>query len=125
MRGIKPVYKAAIVRLLGNGDLSVADIAQRVPCSIRTAYDIVRALRKTGQAYVSEYRPDNTKPVMIVQLGNGVDALPLLSSPAERVAKHRKKMSADDKDFLNARRRQRGRKIKIDPLTAAFFGVNR
>jgi len=122
MAGIKPIYKAAIVRLLGNGDLSVADIAQRVPCSLRTAYDIVKSLRKTGQVYVSEYRPDKTKPIMVVQLGNGVDALPLLSSPAYRVAKHRKKMSADDKDFLNARRRQRGRKIKIDPLIAAFFG---
>jgi len=32
-------------------------------------------------------------------------------------------MTADDKDFLNARRRQRGRKIKIDPLIAAFFGA--
>jgi len=121
MAGIKPIYKAAIVRLLGNGDLSVADIAKRVPCSIRTAYDIVRALRKTGQVYVSEYKPDKTKPMMIVQLGSGVDAAPLMSSP-DRVAKHRKKMSADDKDFLNARRRQRNRKIKIDPLTAAFFG---
>jgi len=121
MAGIKPIYKAAIVRLLGNGDLSVADIAKAVPCSIRTAYDIVRALRKTGQVYVSEYKPDKTKPMMIVQLGSGVDAAPLMSSP-DRVAKHRKKMSADDKDFLNARRRQRNRKIKIDPLTAAFFG---
>jgi hypothetical protein len=36
--------------------------------------------------------------------------------------KKRHKMSADDKDFLNARRRQRNRKIKIDPLTVAFFG---
>ncbi len=41
---------------------------------------------------------------------------------AERMRKKRHKMSADDKDFLNARRRQRNRKIKIDPLTAAFFG---
>ena len=124
MAGIKPIYKAAIVRLLGNGDLSVADIAQRVPCSLRTAYDIVRALRKTGQVYVSEYKPNKTRPMMIIQLGNGVDALPLLPSLG-RVAKHRRKMSADDKDFLNARRRQRNRKIKIDPLIAAFFGVNR
>jgi hypothetical protein len=121
MRGIKPVYKAAIVRLLGNGNMSVEDIAQRVPCSMRTAYDIVKSLRKTGQAYVSAYKPSKTKPIMVVQLGNGVDALPLLPSLG-RVAKHRKKMSADDKDFLNARRRQRNRKIKIDPLIAAFFG---
>jgi len=121
MRGIKPVYKAAIVRLLGNGNMSVEDIAQTVPCSMRTAYDIVKSLRKTGQAYVSAYKPSKTKPIMVVQLGNGVDALPLLPSLG-RVAKHRKKMSADDKDFLNARRRQRNRKIKIDPLIAAFFG---
>jgi hypothetical protein len=32
------------------------------------------------------------------------------------------KVSVEDRDFENARRRQLRRKIKIDPLTAAFFG---
>jgi hypothetical protein len=32
-------------------------------------------------------------------------------------------MSADDKDFNNARRRQQRRVVKRDPLVAAFFGT--
>ena len=35
---------------------------------------------------------------------------------------HRDKMSADDKDFDAARRRQKRRVVKRDPLVAAFFG---
>jgi hypothetical protein len=31
-------------------------------------------------------------------------------------------MTADDKDFLDARRRQQRRVVKRDPLVAAFFG---
>jgi hypothetical protein len=31
-------------------------------------------------------------------------------------------MSADDKDFGLARRRQKARVVKRDPLVAAFFG---
>jgi len=42
----------------------------------------------------------------------------------ERIRKHREKMSADDKDFGNARRRQKRRVVKRDPLVAAFFGGN-
>jgi hypothetical protein len=40
----------------------------------------------------------------------------------ERKARVKVKVSVEDRDFENARRRQLRRKIKIDPLTAAFFG---
>jgi hypothetical protein len=36
-----------------------------------------------------------------------------------------KKVSVEEKDFAAARRRQLRRKIKVDVLTAAFFGVKR
>jgi hypothetical protein len=36
-----------------------------------------------------------------------------------------KKVSVEEKDFAAARRRQLRRKIKVDTLTAAFFGVKR
>jgi hypothetical protein len=39
-----------------------------------------------------------------------------------RVHKFRESLNADDKDFGAARRRQKRRVIKRDPLTAAFFG---
>jgi hypothetical protein len=34
-------------------------------------------------------------------------------------------VSVEEKDFAAARRRQLRRKIKVDNLTAAFFGVKR
>ena len=65
-------------------------------------------------------------PIAVWALGDGVDAeYPAIRSNAERQREYRKRMSADDKDFLKARRRQRSRTIKIDPLTAAFFGVKK
>ena len=122
-RGLKPVYRAAIVRLLSISELSVAEIAQKIPCAITTAYDNVRALRKSKVVRVYGYEKTGTMTTALMTLGSEPDApRPLSFTAAERMRKSRRKMSADDKDFLNARRRQRNRKIKIDPLTAAFFG---
>ena len=126
MRGLKPVYRAGIVRLLSIGELSVAEIAVRLPCSLTTAYDNVRELRKAGVVRVYGYEKSGNMTTALMTLGSEPDApRPLSFTAAQRMRKSRHKMSADDKDFLNARRRQRNRKIKIDPLTAAFFGVSR
>ena len=55
--------------------------------------------------------------------GEGEDAIAPGPVPGiERIRKHREKMSADDKDFGLARRRQKRRVVKRDPLVAAFFG---
>ena len=123
MRGLKPVYRAAIVRLLSIGPLSVAEIALRLPCALTTAYDNVRELRKAGVVRVHGYAKTGNMTTALMTLGSEPDApRPLSFTAAERMRKMRHKMSADDRDFLNARIRQRNRKIKIDPLTAAFFG---
>ena len=54
--------------------------------------------------------------------GDGVDAeAPGPVPGSERIKKYREKMSADDKDFGLARRRQKRRVVKRDPLVAAFF----
>jgi len=88
---------------------------------------VVRQLHDKRLVHISEYRQgDVGVPVAVWALGDGVDAeYPTFRSNAERQRDYRKRMSADDKDFLKARRRQRRRTIKIDPLTAAFFGVKR
>jgi len=79
------------------------------------------------QIHILEYRQGPVGvPVAVWALGDGVDAeYPTFRTNAERQRDYRKRMSADDRDFLKARRRQRRRTIKIDPLTAAFFGVKR
>jgi len=59
----------------------------------------------------------------VYAFGPGEDApkLPNLTDK-ERKARSKGKVSVEDRDFEKARRRQLRRKIKIDPLTAAFFG---
>ena len=122
-RGLKPIYRPAIVRLLSIGPLTVAEIAVRLPCALPTAYLNIRALRKANVVRVHSYEKSGNMTTALMTLGSEPDALrPLSFTAAERMRKMRHKMSADDRDFLNARIRQRNRKIKIDPLIAAFFG---
>jgi len=55
--------------------------------------------------------------------GEGKDAIVPDPIPGtKRWRNHMEKMSADDKDFGLARRRQKRRVVKRDPLVAAFFG---
>jgi hypothetical protein len=126
-RGLKPRCQPAIVNLLALGPLTVAQIHAQVFCAQRTAYMLIEQMHAQRLVHVFDYwqRP-NVRPVAVWALGDGVDAeYPTFRSNAERQRDYRKRMSADDKDFLKARRRQRRRTIKIDPLTAAFFGVKR
>jgi len=88
---------------------------------------LIQQMHAERLVHVFEYqqRP-NVRPVAVWALGDGVDAeYPTFRTNAERQRDYRKRMSADDRDFLKARRRQRSRTIKIDPLTAAFFGVKK
>ena len=62
-RGLKPIYRPAIVRLLSIGPLTVAEIAVRLPCCLTTAYDNVRELRKAGTgAWLSKDRQHDHSP---------------------------------------------------------------
>ena len=126
-RGLKPRCQPAIVKLLALGPLTVLEISSRVFCAERSAYMVVRRLHITRQVYILEYRKNpKSRPAPVWALGNSADAeYPLFSTNTERKRDYRKRMSADDKDFLKARRRQRSRTIKIDPLMAAFFGVKK
>jgi len=126
-RGLKPRCQPAIVKLLALGPLTVAQIHAHVFCAQRTAYMLIQQMHAERLVHVFEYwqRP-NVRPVAVWALGDGVDAeYPTVRTNAERQRDYRKRMSADDRDFLKARRRQRSRTIKIDPLTAAFFGVKK
>jgi len=71
---------------------------------------------QAGNSY--RYRPQ-------YRWGDGDDVNPPPTKDTKstpRVHKFRESLNADDKDFDAARRRQKRRVIKRDPLTAAFFG---
>jgi len=126
-RGLKPRCQPAIVNLLALGPLTVAQIHAQVFCAQRSAYMVIKQMHTQRLVHVFEYRQrPNVRPVAVWALGDGVDAeYPTVRTNAERQRDYRKRMSADDRDFLKARRRQRSRTIKIDPLIAAFFGVKK
>ena len=88
---------------------------------------LIQRMHTERLVHVFEYRQGPVGvPVAVWALGDGVDAeYPKFRTNAERQRDYRKRMSADDRDFLKARRRQRSRTIKIDPLMAAFFGVKK
>ena len=126
-KGLIPRCQPAIVKLLALGPLTVQEMWPRVYCAERSAYMVVRRLHMERLIHIQSYRQGVVGvPIAVWALGDGVDAeYPTIKSNAERQREYRKRMSADDKDFLKARRRQRSRTIKIDPLMAAFFGVKK
>lgn len=69
---------------------------------------------KAGQSY-------RWRPMYKLGAGEDVPPPPTLTS-TQRVHAYRAKLTADDKDFGEARRRQQRRVVKRDPLVAAFFG---
>jgi len=125
-RGLKPRVEPAIAAALQKkSNLSDVDLAKLCFCVRRSAARALFEFHKEGLVHISghtkvhangQYRP-------LWSWGEGEDAEPPGPVPgSERIRKYRNKMSADDVDFLNARRRQQRRVIKRDPLVAAFFG---
>ena len=125
-RGLKPRVEPAIeAALKKKGNLSDVELAALCFCVRRSAARALFEFHKAGLVHISghtkvhangQYRP-------LWSWGEGEDAIAPGPVPgSERIRKYRNKMSADDVDFLNARRRQQRRVIKRDPLVAAFFG---
>ena len=126
-RGLKPRVSPAIeAALQKKSNLSDLDLAKICFCARRSAARILFDLHRHDLVHISGYTRVNAngqwRPLW--SWGEGEDAVAPGPVPgAERIRKYRDKMSADDKDFGLARRRQKRRVVKRDPLVAAFFGV--
>ena len=125
-RGNKPRVEPAIeAALRKKSNLSDVDLAKLCFCVRRSAARILFELRLNNMVHISGYTRvhANGQWRPLWSWGEGDDAIAPGPVPGiERIRKHREKMSADDKDFGNARRRQKRRVVKRDPLVAAFFG---
>ena len=125
-RGLKPRVEPAIeAALQKKGNLSDLDLAKLCFCARRSAARILFDLHRHELVYISGYTrvSANGQWRPLWSWGAGVDVIAPGPVPgADRIRKYREKMSADDKDFNNARRRQQRRVVKRDPLVAAFFG---
>ena len=129
MKGIKPIYRAKIIAEVKNGKGHRAnDLAGLVHCARRTASFVLQTMHADGLVYISSYirHTPMGRSTVYFRMGPGTDAKkPKTMTVSERVRKSRRLRSPEAKDFQQARTNQLRRKIKIDPLTAAFFGVKK
>jgi len=125
-RGLKPRVGPAIeAALQKKGNLSDLDLAKICFCARRSAARELFDLHCNELVYISGYTrvSNNGQWRPLWSWGDDEDAIAPGPVPgADRIRKYRDKKSADDKDFDAARRRQKRRVVKRDPLVAAFFG---
>jgi hypothetical protein len=84
----------------------------------------MKKMHERGQVYVAGWSRTKGTIARVYAWGIGTDApRPPAYSVYERVQRVRERESQEDKDFRLARERGKRRKIKVDPLMAAFYGV--
>jgi hypothetical protein len=98
-----------------------------IHCDRRAAQRVLQEMHDQGLVHIAGWaRAGDSyrwRPQYRMGQGDDVDCpLPTGRTSTQRVHQFRTKMTADDKDFLDARRRQQRRVVKRDPLVAAFFG---
>jgi hypothetical protein len=125
-RGLKPRVEPAIeAALQKKSNLSDLDLAKLCFCARRSAARVLFDMHRFKLVHISGYFKVscNGRHRPLWSWGEGKDAVVPDPIPGtKRWRNHMEKMSADDKDFGLARRRQKRRVVKRDPLVAAFFG---
>ena len=122
---MKSVQRPRLIKAIMDKPLTATEVSKVIHCHVRNARAILRDLYQKNQAYIQEWHlaEYNDIPTAAYRFGIGVDAVkPRPMTSTERVQKMREKEDVEKKAFRLARERQLKRKIKRDPLTAAFFG---
>lgn len=128
MPGLKPRIRPKLDLVMADGrarcDRELVDI---IFCERRSVQRELEKMHQQGLVHIAGWAKAGDsyrwRPKYQLGAGNDVPAPALTGrSNTQRVQEFRANLTADDKDFLEARRRQKRRVIKRDPLTAAFFG---
>ena len=106
---------------LMDGKLTVKELAFLCFCTYNTLSMQLKRLHKRGKIHIAGYRTGGVRSILYM-VGPGVDAKLVSPSSTERVRKHRASLTAYERDIALIRNNTRRRKIKVDPMTAAFFG---
>lgn len=126
--GLKPRIRPRLELVLADGrarcDRELVDI---IFCERRSVQRELEKMHQQGLVHIAGWAKAGASYRWRPQyrLGEGEDAPcppPTGRTSTQRVHEFRAKMTADDKDFADARRRQQRRVVKRDPLVAAFFG---
>ena len=121
---MKPVRLPRLISLITNKGYTAVELAEVLFCTIRSSRDMIAKLRKEGNVHIQSWRKTSvTQWSAVYRYGIGVDAeKPEPVSSSSRLRKHRAKEDADAKERRLTKQNQLRRKIKRDPLTAAFYG---
>jgi len=113
-----------LVNLITQKGYTAVELCELLHCTIRSSRDMISKLRKDDKVHIQSWRKTSvTQWSAVYRYGIGVDAdKPEPVSSSSRLRKHRAKEDADAKERRLTKQNQLRRKIKRDPLTAAFFG---
>ena len=113
-----------LVNLITQKGYTAVELADLLHCTLRSSRDMIQKLRAEGNVYIQSWRKTSvTQWSAVYRYGIGVDAdKPEPVSSSSRLRKHRAKEDADAKERRLTKQNQLRRKIKRDPLIAAFFG---
>lgn len=122
---MKSAQRPRLIEAITDKPLTAMEVSRVIHCHVRSARAILRELYLDGKVFIQDWHPAEYQgiPTAAYRYGIGVDAKkPRPMTSTERVQKMREKEDVEKKAFRLARERQLKRKIKRDPLTAAFFG---
>jgi len=121
---MKPTRLKQIEQALKKRPMTRKELAAAVFLSERAVEYNMKKMHERGQVYVAGWSRTKGTIARVYAWGIGTDApRPAAYSGYERVKRVRANESQEDKDFRLARERGERRKIKVDPLMAAFYGV--
>ena len=121
---MKSTRMPKLVALITQKGYTAVELCELLHCTIRSSRDMIQRLRAEGNVHIQSWRKTSvTQWSAVYRYGIGVDAdKPEPVSSSSRLRKHRAKEDADAKERRLTKQNQLRRKIKRDPLTAAFFG---
>ena len=122
---MQSVNRPRIIKAILDKPFTAVELAGMVHCHVRTSRLILAKLYADGKIFIQEWKrvEYNDIPAAAYRYGIGVDAVkPTPMTPTERARKSRANEDIEKKAFRLARERQLKRKVKRDPLVAAFFG---
>ena len=113
-----------LVALITQKGYTTRELADLLHCTLRSSRDMLQKLKEEGAVHIQSWRRAQANGwIAVYRYGIGVDApKPAPVTSRVRLHKHRSKEDADTKERRLAKQRQLKRKVKRDPLTAAFYG---
>ena len=126
--GLNPRIRPKLDEVMADGvPRCDRELMRIIHCERRSVQRILQTLHAEGVIHIAGWMQAGAsyrwRPQYVWGDGEDLPPPPLTGRDStRRVQDYRAKMSVEDKAFADARRRQKRRVIKRDPLVAAFFG---